>query len=135
MEHTNRQNVNNGAFAGVQRSTVSWTRGTKDGFDSRPRSQGLSTVNLFACSFRLMGQKDCAADVKRACSRKSEIGRKGKLADAIGVVSARSGKGSRRYLLYKYKKIAKPTSRTVMIQRTISLLRFFSSAIKGVQHT
>jgi hypothetical protein len=34
-----------------------------------------------------------------------------------------------------YQKIANATSATVMIHSTMSLLRFFSSAIYAVQHT
>jgi hypothetical protein len=34
-----------------------------------------------------------------------------------------------------YQKIASPMRTTVMIHRTMSLLRFFSSAIDEVQHT
>lgn len=34
-----------------------------------------------------------------------------------------------------YQKIASPMRMTVMIHRTMSLLRFFSSAIDEVQHT
>lgn len=49
------------------------------------------------------------------------------------MASSRGGNRLKFYFLYK--KIASAISKTVMIHRMRSLLRFFPSAILGVQHT
>jgi hypothetical protein len=55
----------------------------------------------------------------------------------LGGITSKANDLRQCYLGFWYQKIARATKATVMIQRTMSLARFFSfsSAIGAVQHT